>query len=128
MTSNTQLLDIITDMEEKLQGHQLFGMSYVRLQRHPGGFSRFPDGQKPGCAFRPPLSHALSGPGGIHQKIKTELEEKKEITAPALVLPYSGITSDMTDWVGGKSAHLGEMHNRLHLPIPRGFAITTSGL
>ncbi|MFZ2089528.1 MAG: PEP/pyruvate-binding domain-containing protein, partial [Desulfobaccales bacterium] len=55
-----------------------------------------------------------------------ELEHKKELTAPAFILPYSEITKDMTDWVGGKSAHLGEVQNRLHLPIPLGFAITTS--
>ena len=28
------------------------------------------------------------------------------------------------DWVGGKSANLGEVLTRVHLPIPEGFAIT----
>ena len=126
LTSNTQLLDIITDLEEKLQGHQLFGMSYVRSNATRAVFH----------AFRMVKSlDVLSGHSypmlypvleGIHQKIKAELEQKKEIHAPALVLPYAGITKDMTDWVGGKSAHLGEVQNRLHLPIPAGFAITTA--
>ena len=31
----------------------------------------------------------------------------------------------MVDWVGGKSASLGEVLNRVGLPIPAGFAITT---
>ncbi len=126
LTSNTQLLDIITDMEEKLRGHQLFGMSYVASNATRAVFHSFRMVKSldvlSGHRF-PMLYPVLED---IHQKIKTELEEKKQLTAPALVMPYSEIYREMTDWVGGKSAHLGEMHNRLHLPIPRGFAITTS--
>jgi len=40
-------------------------------------------------------------------------------------VPYSRVTRDMMDWVGGKNANLGEMKNRAHLPVPEGFAITT---
>lgn len=32
LASNTELLNIVTDVEEKLQGHHVFGMSYVRSQ------------------------------------------------------------------------------------------------
>ncbi len=42
-----------------------------------------------------------------------------------LVLPYSEITREMVDWVGGKNANLGELRNRVGLPVPEGFAITT---
>ena len=41
-------------------------------------------------------------------------------------MPFADITKEMTDWVGGKSANLGEVQNRAGLPVPRGFAITTS--
>ena len=126
LTSNTQLLDLITDMEEKLQGHQLFGMSYVRSNATRAVFHAFRMVKSLDVlsGHRYPMLYPVLE--GIHQKIKAELEQKKEIHAPALVLPYSGITKDMTDWVGGKSAHLGEVQNRLHLPIPQGFAITTA--
>ena len=43
-----------------------------------------------------------------------------------LIMPFADITKEMTDWVGGKSANLGEVQNRAGLPVPRGFAITTS--
>ncbi len=126
LTSNTQVLDIITDMEEKLQGHQLFGMSYVRSNTSRAVFHAFRMVKSLDVlsGHRYPMLYTVLE--GIHQKIKAELEQKKEISAPALVLPYSEITKDMTDWVGGKSAHLGEVENRLHLPIPQGFAITTA--
>ncbi len=43
-----------------------------------------------------------------------------------MIMPFADITKEMTDWVGGKSANLGEVQNRAGLPVPRGFAITTS--
>jgi pyruvate,water dikinase len=126
LTSNTQLLDIITDMEEKLQGHQLFGMSYVRSNATRAVFHAFRMVKSLDVlsGHRYPMLYPVLE--DLHQKIKAELEQKKEISAPALVLPYSEITKEMTDWVGGKNAHLGEVQNRLHLPIPLGFAITTA--
>ncbi len=126
LTSNTQLLDIITDMEEKLQGHHLFGMSYVRSNATRAVFHAFRMVKSLDVlsGHRYPMLYQVLE--GIHQNIKGEIEQKKEITAPALVLPYAEITKEMTDWVGGKNAHLGEAQNRLHLPIPQGFAITTS--
>lgn len=126
LTSNTQVLEIITDIEEKLEGHQLFGMAYVRSNATRTVFHAFRMVKSLDVlsGHRYPMLYPVLE--DIHQKIKAELEHKKEITASALVLPYSEITKEMTDWVGGKSAHLGEIHNRLHLPIPQGFAITTS--
>ncbi|MFH0959128.1 MAG: hypothetical protein V1897_10540, partial [Pseudomonadota bacterium] len=32
LASNTEMLDIITDIEEKLRGQSIFGMSYVKTQ------------------------------------------------------------------------------------------------
>ena len=63
LDSNTQLLNIMADLEEKLQGHQVFGMAYVRSQRRPGGVPRLPHDQKPGCSFRPQLCRSLWGAG-----------------------------------------------------------------
>lgn len=126
LTSNTQLLEIITDMEEKLRGHQLFGMSYIRSNATRAVFHAFRMVKALDVlsGHRYPMLYPVLA--SIHQKIKAELEHKKEITCPALVLPFAEITKDLTDWVGGKSAHLGEVRNRLHLPIPQGFAITTA--
>jgi len=126
LNSNTQLLDIITDMEEKLKGHQLFGMSYIRANTTRAVFHAFRmvksldvlSGHQYGQLY--PILEK------IHQKIKAELEAKRETTAGALVLPYAAITKEMVDVVGGKNAHLGEAQNRLQLPVPLGFAITTN--
>lgn len=43
-----------------------------------------------------------------------------------LVLPYERIDRNCLDLVGGKNANLGEVRNRVGLPVPEGFAITTT--
>jgi pyruvate,water dikinase len=124
LDSNTQLLNIIADLEEKLTGRHVFGMSYVRSQSARAAFH----------AFRMIKSlDVLSGHqypvlygvlDRINGEIKDRLGEKKELPLTDPVLPLSCVNRDMVDWVGGKNAHLGEAL-KIGLPIPAGFAITT---
>jgi pyruvate,water dikinase len=125
LDSNAQLLTIITDLEEKLQGRQVFGMAYVRSQTSRAAFHAFRmiknldvlSGHK-----YPVLYRVLNA---INEKIKDELGREKEVQVREYILPYDRITKDLVDWAGGKSANLGEVKNRVGLPIPPGFAITT---
>jgi pyruvate,water dikinase len=126
LASNTELLNIITDIEEKLQGRQIFGMSYIRSQSTRAVFHAFRMVKSLnvlGGHRYPLLYEALEK---INVQIKAELGQRMELTAPAFILFYHEINKDMMDWVGGKSANLGEVCNRVKLPIPAGFAITTS--
>jgi pyruvate, water dikinase len=125
LDSNTQLLNIITDLEDKLKGHQVFGMSYVRSQSTRAAFHAFRmiksldvlSGHK-----YPVLYKILDR---INVRIKEHLGEKKELEITAKVLPLAAVTKEMVDLVGGKNASLGEVMNRVGLPVPAGFAITT---
>jgi pyruvate, water dikinase len=125
LDSNTQLLNIITDLEEKLKGHQIFGMSYVRSQSTRAAFHAFRmiksldvlSGHK-----YPVLYKILDR---INVRIKERLGDKKELEITALILPLGEVTKEMVDLVGGKNAGLGEVMNRVGLPVPAGFAVTT---
>ena len=125
LNSNTELAKIITDIEEKLQGHNIFGMSYVRSQAVQAVFYTLRMVKSLNALSNnkyPILFKVLEELGS---SIKEEVEKRKEIPVTALVLPFSEVNREMVDWVGAKSAHLGEILNRLNLPIPKGFAITT---
>src|SRR5208337_1172050 len=61
----------------------------------------------------------------INSQIKESLGGEKVIPESGYISFYSQVTKEMVDWVGGKSASLGEVLNRANLPIPEGFAITT---
>jgi len=126
LESNAELLKIVTDMEVKLRGEQVYGMSYIRAQatravfhtlRMAGSFDNLSGA--PNARLREKVEE-------IQNKIKEDLESRKEFHGARHVLPYMAITRDMVDAVGGKSANLGEILNRVGLPVPRGFAITTS--
>ena len=126
LESNAELLKIVSDMEFKLQGDVTFGMSYVRTQatravfhalRMAGSFESLSG--KPNPGLRAKVEE-------IQERIKAELESRKEAEQGDRILPYAEVTREMVDAVGGKSANLGEVRNRVGLPVPRGFAITTS--
>ena len=126
LDSNSELLKIISEIEEKLRGETIFGMSFIRSQTlralfHAGRMIRSYES----LSGRP--SSALSAIlEQIHQIIQQEQEIQPAPKIPEYILPYDRITKEMTESVGGKSANLGEIQNCVHLSIPRGFAITTS--
>ncbi|MEW6668322.1 MAG: PEP/pyruvate-binding domain-containing protein [Thermodesulfobacteriota bacterium] len=125
LASNEENLGIISDIEEKLRAQSLFGMAYVKSRSARAVFHAYRmvkslnalSGQK-----YPILFDALES---ISRQIKEETERRKPATATDLVLPLNRIGREMVHWVGGKSANLGEVQNRVHLPTPEGFAITT---
>jgi len=125
LASNTELLNLITDFEEKLRGQEVFGMSYVRSQGTRAVFHtlRMVKSLDDLSGHRYPLLFGVLEK--INLAIKEELGKRKELPVSDWVLPYSSITKDMVDWVGGKNANLGELLNRAHIPVPEGFAITT---
>jgi pyruvate, water dikinase len=125
LESNAELSKIITDIEEKLQGHLIFGMAYIRSQSTRAVFyaSRMVMNLNNLSGHR--HQRLLEVVEQINTRIKGCLESRKEIELTEWILPYSRITREMVDWVGGKNANLGEVLNRVWLPIPEGFAITT---
>ncbi len=125
LDSNAEFLNVITDIEEKLLGQQVFGMSYVRSRSAKAVFHilRMIKNMDDLSGHRySPLFDILET---INLKIKEILGRKKGIPISEFILPYAAINAEMTDGVGGKNANLGEIHSRIGLPIPGGFAITT---
>ncbi|HAA02283.1 MAG TPA: phosphoenolpyruvate synthase [Syntrophobacteraceae bacterium] len=123
--SNTELLNIITDMEDKLQGQRVFGMSYVRSQSARCVFHALRMIQSLNSLSANRYARLVPVLENLNGRIKDELEQRREAPLTDLVLPYAQIHRDMVDFVGGKSANLGEVLNRVHLPVAEGFAITT---
>ncbi|MBA4395505.1 MAG: pyruvate, water dikinase, partial [Desulfobacca sp.] len=126
LKANNSALEVMGDMEEKnSSGEYLFDRQYIRAsckairdrvfemvealnQMVPHRFEQ----------LYPVFEH-------VDQKIQQMVYGQKEIPKSPFTLPLREITQEMTDQVGGKNANLGEIQNRVGLPIPLGFAITS---
>ncbi len=58
-------------------------------------------------------------------EVESYLAEHREFDSPRLAMRLSEIDTSHADEVGGKAAALGEIKNKLGLPVPDGFVITT---
>ena len=125
LDSNSQFLKVITDLEEMLRGRQIFGMSYVKTQTDRAVFHVLRMVKNLDDLSNHRYAKLFEVVEEIKLKIQAELGQKKESPPTEPTLAYSQINKEMVDWVGGKNANLGEIHGRLHLPVPEGFAITT---
>ena len=128
LSSNTELLGIIADIERKLDGQTVFGTSYI-------------DALSMRCIFHTSrmvrcLEHMAGRPypvlerkmADIFNRIKSDAVTHKAKTrvGEPLVLAYAAIRREASERVGAKNANIGEIVNALEIPTPRGFAITTA--
>ena len=60
----------------------------------------------------------------LGKDVLSELIRKKKIEKTQLVYPLQRLSLENIAEVGGKAANLGEVFNRVHLPVPPGFAVT----
>jgi pyruvate,water dikinase len=126
LESNAEMLKLITDAEEKLTGRHVFGANFIgnlvmRSIFHTGRMVYSLDSLAGGryTALKTVFET-------ISTRIQQQMDHHRETRADALVLTYDRISQDMGPQVGGKNANIGEVFSRVGLPVPRGFAITTS--
>ncbi len=62
----------------------------------------------------------------LAEEIWPELEAVPSIPETPYILPLSALNRELAPAVGGKMANLGEIGNRIGLPVPQGFAITAT--
>jgi pyruvate,water dikinase len=125
LRANNETLALMADMEEKLSGDYLFDLAYIR-----NSMSELL--QETGA-----LVEALNGLGEdryqgltrvaerIGREVQAILQRRREISPGPLVLDFADLDLSQVEAVGGKNANLGEVRNRVGLPVPPGFAVST---
>jgi len=123
---NNQILDLIADANDKLSGDYIFDEQYIQhicreltdLMRQLIVTINHLTEQK--------YTELYTSFHLIEEGIKALLRAQTLNQVREFILPYSAVTRNLTDSVGGKNAHIAEIGSLLDLRIPEGFAITTA--
>jgi len=127
LAANNKALDIMAAIEAALAGPEPFSMTTVRSRCTQVSTQVFRI-VKHLCEIAPGgYDELLERFKSIQLEINPHLQAKDfEIEGP-LVAALSAIDIAMAGLVGGKMAHLADIHNRLDLRVPDGFVVTATG-
>ncbi len=124
LAGNNHALQIITDLEQICYGTKPFSMDTIYDQterllsqtRNIAGELNAMSGGKYG--------ELLDSAERIGANILQDLAKKRTVEKTGLTIPLQYLSLEQISEVGGKAANLGEIANRVHLPVPPGFAVT----
>ncbi|MHC1725830.1 MAG: PEP/pyruvate-binding domain-containing protein [Syntrophobacteraceae bacterium] len=124
LAGNNQALELITDLEQACYGSKPFTLDYVihrveRLMAQVYDIAEDLDALSEGRF--PTLPEAVERIGA---SVFQELVRKRTIEKTSLTIPLRQLSQERLSEVGGKAANLGEVFNRVHLPVPKGFAVS----
>ncbi|MBF0458476.1 MAG: hypothetical protein HQK99_11350, partial [Nitrospirae bacterium] len=126
LSSNNDILERMADMEDKLSGEYLIDRQYIVLNA-----AAISDSVKDLIDRLNEISQGkYTGLYERYQHIYACIEEafsrRKPVQSGSLTVAFDDIDKSMVDLVGGKNANLGEMKNAVSIPVPKGFAITST--
>ena len=125
LRENNRVLGLMADMEEKLSGEYFFSREYI--ETNTGLVIQ---------SVRKLIQYINELTGNkydllsdIHKEISLELEkildQKFRVPLADISIPLERLDRESLMIAGGKIAHLGEIGNHLHLPVPEGFVISS---
>ncbi len=125
LAANNRALSLMADLEEKLSGDFLFDLQYIvaavahlrqEIAAMAAALNRMAGERY--AALDAALERAMAA-------VEAELHPRREIPVTPLVLFFPRVDPGLTAVVGAKNATLAEAANRLGLPVPHGFAVST---
>ena len=126
LENNNQALAAMADMEEKLTGDFLFDTGYLhsQVEKLSGCVREMMNALN--CLAQDRYRELNLVYQKLQEDIHQELQAIPEIPQTPFIFFLDQLTREMADSSGGKMANLGEIHNNLGLPTPRGFVITAA--
>ena len=125
LNANNKALEMMTEMERALNGNRPFGMSFIRANCTAVSANVFQIIKNLNELAPAKYEELYERFREIQEHISRELSVHEPTKGDKLVVPLAEVDKDMADQVGSKMANLGEVRNRIHLPVPPGFAVSS---
>ncbi|HOV86919.1 MAG TPA: PEP/pyruvate-binding domain-containing protein [Syntrophobacteraceae bacterium] len=124
LAANNKALELMTELEQTCYGPKPFSLEYVIGQTESllSYVNRIAD--ELNALSNNKFVRLFDAVERIGVSVLQELVRKRTVEAGRFTLPMQDLSLERLAEVGGKAASLGEVYNRVHLPVPRGFAIT----
>ncbi|WP_428564281.1 MAG: PEP/pyruvate-binding domain-containing protein [Solidesulfovibrio sp. DCME] len=124
LTANKKALEIMSEMEEALNGRRAFGMAFIRAHSTAASVNVYKIVEHLNAIAPGKYAALYNSIKDIQRRIGECWHHGGDDEASALVVPLGQAGRDLADQVGGKMAGLGEIVRRTGLPVPPGFAVT----
>ena len=124
LNENNKALAIITDLEHIFYEDQPVSWNYIQTQAERLIETVCRIAEDLNALSRGAFLELFEVVEKITLEIQQGLERKKTVFQTALILPLERVNQSHINEVGAKAANLGEILNRVKLPVPQGFAVT----
>jgi pyruvate,water dikinase len=125
LSQNNYVLELMADMEEKLSGEYLFDRRYLdyNIMAITTGVKKIIDNLN--IISNDRYAALLDRFNKINAAVEELLAGRRVVPFSKFTISFDEINREMTDIVGAKNANLGELRNRLGIPTPDGFAVSS---
>ena len=124
LAANNRALEVITDLEHHFYQDKPFTLDHIVRQTEALIAEVFAIVEDLNALCEAKHAELFDVAEQISVKVLGELVRKKTLEKTNLVLPLERLSAENAAAVGGKAANLGEVQNRVNLPVPPGFAVT----
>ena len=124
LAANNRALELINDLEHHFYQDKPFTLDHIVTRSEALIAEVFTIVEDLNALCEAKYADLFDVAEKIGVRLLADLVRKKKLEKTSLVLPMERLSAENAPAVGGKAANLGEVLNRVHLPVPPGFVVT----
>jgi pyruvate,water dikinase len=126
LTCNNRVLEVISELEDKLSGEYIFDINYLKASTDELSTQVYLIVSNLNVIAGNRYKELFERQAAIAKELAAILQGRALPSDEKYLVDYDDMDTDIAEMVGGKSAGLGEVRNHLNMATPEGFVVTTA--